>query len=95
MKFINQGVDQLDTMIESQVGIAQSAGSNVQYVDPRLIYDATPNGEGHGVCTAKPWINGLHVTHNGLGAKPAPESFHPNKSGQAAFADAIQLAAGA
>jgi GDSL-like Lipase/Acylhydrolase family len=95
MTFINQGTDQVDTMIISQVGIAQAAGSDVQYADPRLIYDNTPDGQGHGVCTAKPWINGLHVTHNGVGAKPAPESFHPNKPGQSAFADAIQLAAGA
>ena len=95
MTFINQGTDQVDGMIINQVGIAQAAGSDVQYADPRLIYDNTPDGQGHGVCTAKPWINGLHVTHNGRSLGRLLESFHPNKSGQSAFADAIQLVAGA
>jgi hypothetical protein len=90
-KFINNGVDALDKEIVQQIQVAQAAGVDVTGVDPRSQY-ATPNGQGHGVCSDQPWINGIHLTHNGNHvAKAAPESFHPNSLGQAAFADAFQL----
>ena len=84
-RFINAGVDQLDTEIISHVEEARAAGVNVTYIDPRLRFD--DGGQGHGVCSDHPWINGLHLHFDG---QPAPESFHPNAAGQAAFADAIQ-----
>ena len=84
-RFINSGVDQLDTEIIAQVEQAQAAGVNVTYIDPRLLFDS--GGQGHGVCSDHPWINGLHV---GTDRKPAPESFHPNAYGQEAFEEAMQ-----
>ena len=84
-QFINGGVDQLDAEIIAQAEQAQAAGVNVTYVDPRLLYDG--GGQGHGVCSDHPWINGLHLETDG---NPAAESFHPNPAGQAAFAEAIQ-----
>ena len=91
IEFINGGADKVDAEIISQVKEAQQAGTDVEYIDPRPIFDDTANKQGHGVCSKHPWINGIHLTHNGInGAKVAPESFHPNSSGQAAFADAIQ-----
>ena len=84
-QFINNGVDQLDAEIIAQVEQAQGAGVNVTYSDPRLLFD--DGGQGHGVCSDHPWINGLHLETNGT---PAPESFHPNAAGQAAFEKGIQ-----
>jgi peptidoglycan hydrolase-like protein with peptidoglycan-binding domain len=88
-QFLNNGVDQVDTEIIGQVAQAEAAGVNVRFIDPRLLFDN--GGQGHGVCSAHPWLNGLHLTPNGyrvLG--PALESFHPNPTGQAEFAQAIQ-----
>jgi lysophospholipase L1-like esterase len=84
-QFIDSGADQLDAEIISQVEQAQSAGAKVTYIDPRLLFDG--GGQGHGVCSDHPWVNGLHLNLDGT---PAPESFHPNADGQAAFAEAIQ-----
>ena len=83
-QFINSGVDQLDAEIIGQVQQAQAAGVNVKYIDPRLLFD--DGGQGHGVCSAHPWLNGVHLETN---ANPAPETFHPNADGQTAFAQAI------
>lgn len=84
-QFINSAADQLDAEIIAQVEQAQAAGVKVTYIDPRLLFDG--GGQGHGVCSDQPWINGLHLATNGT---PAPESFHPNADGQAAFEEAIQ-----
>ncbi len=84
-QFINNGVDQLDAEIIGQVAQAEAAGVNVRYIDPRLLFDA--GGQGHGVCSDHPWFNGVHLETNG---SAAPETFHPNPTGQAAFAQAIQ-----
>ncbi|MFJ4100080.1 SGNH/GDSL hydrolase family protein [Amycolatopsis japonica] len=62
---LNDGADELSKVISERV---RAAG--LTYEDVRDDFD------GHGVCSAKPWMNGL-VLRNIV------ESYHPNKAGQA------------
>jgi hypothetical protein len=88
--WLNQGVDQLDAMIISEVETAQKAGLNISYADPRpdwsdTNHNASPGG--HGVCTKQPWINGLIPA---LSWPPVSVySFHPNATGQNEFYQVI------
>ena len=84
-QFINGGVDRLDAQIIAQAEQARAAGGNVTYIDPRPAFD--DGGQGHGVCSAHPWINGLSLQNY---RAPAAESFHPDAARQAAFAAAVQ-----
>ena len=89
MQWINAGVDKIDSKIMAEVKIAHDAGYDVAAVDPRPAFDDNAGGAspgGHGVCSAKPWFNGLILD----GAHPSPYSFHPNKTGQVAFAAAMK-----
>jgi len=95
MVWLNQGVDQLDAKIISEVRIAQKAGLNISYVDPRPDWSDTSGNAspgGHGVCTTQPWINGLILqpTLAWLPVKPSVYSFHPNALGQQEFAALIE-----
>ncbi|WP_438297136.1 SGNH/GDSL hydrolase family protein [Streptomyces sp. HUAS TT7] len=92
INWLNQTVDTADKKIEDEVAAVRQTGVNIEAVDPRPLFDnpSTTGGQGHGVCsTHGVWFNGLHIK----GFDSAPESFHPNKQGQQAFADALQLAA--
>jgi hypothetical protein len=92
--WLNQGVDQLDAKIISEVQIAKKAGLSISYADPRPDWSATSGNAspgGHGVCTKQPWINGLIIqpTVSWIPAKPSVYSFHPNATGQKEFYQAI------
>lgn len=59
--------------------IAQAAGrAGARYVDVREAFAH------HGVCSPKPWINAL--------VHPAEDSYHPNRTGQAAYFQALTSA---
>lgn len=95
MVWLNQGVDQLDAKIISEVEAAQKAGLNISYADPRTEWNSTSGNAspgGHGVCTKQPWINGLILqpTVGLIPVKPSVYSFHPNAAGQQEFSRAIE-----
>jgi lysophospholipase L1-like esterase len=62
-RVLNAGADDLAGIIEDR---AQAAGFT--FADVRSRFD------GHGVCSASPWINGLTIL-------PPTDSFHPNAAG--------------
>jgi hypothetical protein len=63
-KAINAGVDLVVTVVESR---SKAAGFAFQ--------DMRPVFAGHGVCSAKPWLNAI--------TNPVEESFHPTKEAHA------------
>ncbi|MFD4640694.1 SGNH/GDSL hydrolase family protein [Lentzea sp. NPDC058436] len=67
---LNDAADQLSGEIAKA---AERAGA--RYVDVREAFAH------HGVCSPKPWINGL--------TNPTADSYHPNKAGQAAYFQAL------
>jgi hypothetical protein len=89
MQFINRGVDTLDEKIKAEVALIKATGVDIQAVDSRPDFDDTASGAspgGHGVCSKHPWINGLITKGTDL----SPYSFHPNATGQGAFAAEIE-----
>lgn len=62
----------------SDVTAKRAASAGATYVDVRDEFS------GHGVCAATPWINGL--------TSPTSNSYHPNKAGQAGYAQALTAA---
>ncbi|GAA1665435.1 SGNH family lipase [Glycomyces endophyticus] len=64
--------DAADLLAETTAAVAADHGFD--FADPRAAFD------GHGVCSADPWI---------LGYTGNLESFHPNAAGQAAYADVV------
>lgn len=60
---------------------AQVRSHHFTFVDPRADFT------GHAICDADPWLNNLTY--------PVNESFHPNVSGQTAYADLVLAAVGA
>jgi lysophospholipase L1-like esterase len=62
-RVLNDGADDLAAVIQDR---AQAAGFT--FADVRGRFD------GHGVCSASPWINGLTII-------PPTDSFHPNTNG--------------
>jgi lysophospholipase L1-like esterase len=62
-RVLNDGADDLAAIIRNR---AQAAGFT--FADVRGRFD------GHGVCSASPWINGLTII-------PPTDSFHPNAAG--------------
>ncbi|WP_203828235.1 SGNH/GDSL hydrolase family protein [Actinoplanes palleronii] len=62
-KALNSGAQVLDDMIKSRVAAAGFTFSDVR-----------DNFSGHGVCAAKPYLNGLTII-------PPQNSYHPNSSG--------------
>jgi lysophospholipase L1-like esterase len=64
--------DAADLLAETTAAVAADHGFD--FADPREAFD------GHGVCSADPWI---------LGYTGNLESFHPNAAGQAAYADVV------
>jgi hypothetical protein len=89
----NKGVDQIDRIIVDEIAKARAHGvTDIVAADPRPAFSDGKWG-GHGLCSSKEWINTVSV---GPGTKkkisgpgPRPESYHPNKKGQGAFADAM------
>lgn len=61
-----------------------AAGSSVQFADPDPLF------EGHRVCDSDRWIN--QVSDGIVAADPAA-TYHPNRDGQAAMAEAVFRAA--
>jgi len=55
---------------------ARARAHGFLYVDVRSAFT------GHAICSASEWLNGLSL--------PLMESFHPNREGQAAYADLVQ-----
>ncbi len=95
IQWLNQGVDQLDAKIISEVQVAKKAGLNIDYADPRMDWSGTNRNTspgGHGVCTKQPWINGLILqsTFNWVPVKPSVYSFHPNIAGQNEFYQVVK-----
>ncbi len=95
ISLFNSLTDQLDNMIMGQVRIARNTGMDIDWADPRPVY------EGHGIrcigneaeSSSTPWINGLTIDGTVLtpvSAKPSPFSFHPNAIGQQQFATLIR-----
>jgi lysophospholipase L1-like esterase len=64
--------DAADLLAETTAAVAADHGFD--FADPREAFD------GHGVCSADPWI---------LGYTGNLESFHPNAAGQAAYAEVV------
>jgi hypothetical protein len=89
--FLNTLGDNLDDLIvDHSVILAQAAGvpaSLLSFVDPRFTF------EGHSVCSQSPWLNGALFAAR-FTTTASVFSFHPNKLGQAAFAQLIERAAG-
>jgi peptidoglycan hydrolase-like protein with peptidoglycan-binding domain len=88
MKWLNSQVDLVDDTISSE---AKVAGGQISIVDPRPLWNGT-SGSGHGLCgIGSTWLNGLILATNKWGAGPDQESFHPNVSGQEAFAESFPI----
>jgi lysophospholipase L1-like esterase len=64
--------DAADLLAETTAAVAADHGFD--FADPRAAF------EGHGVCSADPWI---------LGYTGTLESFHPNAAGQDAYTDVV------
>ncbi|WP_158630327.1 SGNH/GDSL hydrolase family protein [Glycomyces terrestris] len=64
--------DAADLLAETTAAVAADHGFD--FADPRAAFD------GHGVCSADPWI---------LGYTGNVESFHPNAAGQDAYTDVV------
>jgi hypothetical protein len=78
-KFLNDMADNLNYAIWEA-----TTAADVNFVPVKSIFSA--NG-GHEVCSSEPWIKGFNLSN-------LMESFHPNASGQQAYADALQAAIG-
>ncbi|WP_328467763.1 SGNH/GDSL hydrolase family protein [Actinoplanes sp. NBC_00393] len=74
-KALNEGADNLDEIIKERV-----AAAGFTFVDVREAF------EGHGVCSAAPWIHGVR--------DQLAESFHPTADGQKAYATALTAVTG-
>jgi lysophospholipase L1-like esterase len=57
---------------------ARAAAHGFGYVDPRGAFDP------HRICSSSEWINGL--------SNPVGESYHPNRTGQANYANMVESA---
>jgi lysophospholipase L1-like esterase len=68
-------LNQTADLLNSRIGAAASA-AGFSFVNP------TPQFIGHAVCGSPEWINGL--------SSPVSESYHPNVTGQAAYANLVQ-----
>jgi uncharacterized protein YecT (DUF1311 family) len=82
--WLHDGVDYLDAHIMQEVATARSAGVDIQTVDSRPLFD-----QGHGLCGAQSWFNGLMTKHTNV----EPGSFHPSALGQNGFATLLEAAA--
>jgi hypothetical protein len=81
MAWINLKIRQFDNVIQNAVKQAAATGANVGYVD---VYNAFDK---HELCTASPDMNAAIVS---LDPQVVAGSFHPNQSGQTAFATAVE-----
>jgi lysophospholipase L1-like esterase len=93
---MNTAVDTADQAIINEIALAKATGIDITPVDPRPAFDNGGNG-GHGLCTDDPWVNTVSLNIIKIkgqlpSGKPRPESFHPNRKGQRAFASAILTA---
>jgi len=57
------------------VTAGRAAAAGFSFVDPRDSFVV------HAVCDSPEWLNGL--------SSPVSESYHPNRDGQAAYADLV------
>ncbi|MDX5319264.1 MAG: SGNH/GDSL hydrolase family protein [Actinomycetes bacterium] len=82
-------VAQVSDAINNSLNEAVAAGVE-QAGDPDAVFvDVAPAFEGHDLCAADPWINGVVLS----GGSASVNSFHLNAAGERAYADAL-LAAG-
>jgi lysophospholipase L1-like esterase len=80
--WIDRLVDQGNAKIAAAVRVARLSGGNVFYVG--VVDDFA----GHELCTDDPWLHGLKLSvHEGLNLVQG--SYHPTRSGQRAYAEAI------
>jgi lysophospholipase L1-like esterase len=89
VEWINTGTDRLDARIIEEIKVAQAAGANVTWADPRPVFDDNAAGAspgGHGIGSNQPWVYGIKLR----GTSPRPYSFHPNTQGQQAFARVVK-----
>jgi len=92
MTTLNSLGDELNATISAQVAIAKQAGIDIEAVNPNSPVGPVPGFAGHGICDLQtPWINGLLWPSQAFLADFSPFSFHPNATGQAEFADLLQL----
>lgn len=78
--WLNQMGSLMNNMIQSAVNSVAATGVNIHFVDPSSQFN------GHEECTSSPYFNGIDATN-------AAYSFHPNSSGQAAYAAAFTASA--
>lgn len=68
--------------VDAETVVLNDVIESVAVANDAVFVDVEDDFAGHGLGSSSPWINGIRV--------PFEESFHPNATGQAAYATAIR-----